>query len=214
MLNLASSINNNLLLSTTIHDTCHHHPHVTTIPNSHCCSLPSLTTYNHGTQPTTEQPTVTWQHHIMSHNDHQHNPRRWRTPENKNKWPHCSQTMASTHERTQAMTSWGRSYQCPPNSCRNLVESGGIKFGRKACYFFSFWCLLFRQNLGIPELRLECSAEFAGTECNRIRLFVCLFVCLFHTCYQTNHQPNTVWHGLLSSPTTTTTSDVQGFANP
>jgi len=72
-----------------------------------------------------------------------------------------------------------RSYKCPPNSCRNLVipaESGGIKFGRKACYFFSFKCLLFRWNLGIPELRLECSAEFAGTECNGIWLFVCLFV--------------------------------------
>ena len=29
-----------------------------------------------------------------------------------------------------------RSYQCPPDSCRNLPESGhssGIKFGRKAC---------------------------------------------------------------------------------
>ena len=72
-----------------------------------------------------------------------------------------------------------RSYQCPPNFCRNpviLVESGGIKFGRKASYFFSFWCLLFQRNLGIPELRLECSAEFAGTECKGIRLFVCLFV--------------------------------------
>jgi len=72
-----------------------------------------------------------------------------------------------------------RSYQCPPNSCRNPVipaESGGIKFGRKACYFFSFRCLLFRRNLGIPELRPECSAEFAGTECNGIWLFVCLFV--------------------------------------
>jgi len=100
---------------------------------------------------------------------------------------------------------YGRSYQCPPNSCRNPVipaESGGIKFGRKACYFFSFRCLLFQQNLGIPELRPECSAEFAGTECNGIWLFVCLF----HTCYQTNHQPNTMWCGLLSSPTTTTTT--------
>jgi len=29
-----------------------------------------------------------------------------------------------------------RSYQCPPDSCRNPLESshsGGIKFGRKAC---------------------------------------------------------------------------------
>jgi len=72
-----------------------------------------------------------------------------------------------------------RSYQCPPNSCRNPVipvESGGIKFGRKACYFFSFRCLLFQRNLGIPELRLECSTEFTGMECNGIWLFVCLFV--------------------------------------
>jgi len=75
MLDLASSINNNILLSTTIHDTWHHHPHVTTIPNNHCCSLLPSTAYNHGTQPTMEQPTATWQCHIMSHNDHQHNQR-------------------------------------------------------------------------------------------------------------------------------------------
>jgi len=84
-----------------------------------------------------------------------------------------------------------RSYQCPPNSCRNLVilvESGGIKFGRKACYFFSFRCLLFRQNLGILELRPECSAEFTGTECNGIRLFVCLFVYFTPVTKQTTNQ--------------------------
>jgi len=40
---------------------------------------------------------------------------------------------------------------------QNPLESGGIKFGRKACYFFSFQCLLFWQNLGILELRWECS---------------------------------------------------------
>ena len=72
-----------------------------------------------------------------------------------------------------------RSYQCPPNSCRNLVipeESSGIQWNKiwqEGLLFFSFQCLLFQQNLGIPELRLECSAEFAGMECNRIQLFVC-----------------------------------------
>jgi len=84
-----------------------------------------------------------------------------------------------------------RSYQCPPNSCRNPVipaESSGIKFGRKACYFFSFQCLLFRRNLGIPELRPECSTEFAGMECNRIWLFACLFVCFTPVTKQTTNQ--------------------------
>jgi len=68
------------------------------------------------------------------------------------------------------------------------VESGGIKFGRKACYFFSFQCLLFQRNLGILELRPECSAEFAGTECNGIQLFVCLFVCFTPVTKQTTNQ--------------------------
>ena len=97
----------------------------------------------------------------------------------------------TAHVRLWVQAIVWRSYQCPPNSCRNPVipvESSGIKFCRKACYFFSFWCLLFQQNLGILELRPECSAEFTGTECNGIQLFVCLF----HTCYQTNHQPNTM----------------------
>jgi len=84
-----------------------------------------------------------------------------------------------------------RSYQCPPNSCRNpviLAESSGIKFGRKACYFFPFQCLLFQRNLGILELRLECSVEFAGRECNGIQLFVCLFVCFTPATKQTTNQ--------------------------
>ena len=93
----------------------------------------------------------------------------------------CFQSLKAHHADSLVHPlSSSRSYQCPPNSCRNPVipaESSGIKFGRKACYFFSFWCLLFQQNLGILELRLECSAEFAGTECNGIQLFVCLFVC-------------------------------------
>ena len=77
----------------------------------------------------------------------------------------------------------------PPNSCRNLIilaESSGIKFGRKACYFFSFQCLLFWWNLGIPELRLECSMEFAGMESGC--LFVCLFVCFTPVTKQTTNQ--------------------------
>jgi len=75
MLDLASSINNNILLSTTIHDTWHHRPRVTTIPNNHCRSLLPSTAYNHGAQPTMEQPAATWQCHVTSHNDHQHNQR-------------------------------------------------------------------------------------------------------------------------------------------
>ena len=71
---------------------------------------------------------------------------------------------------------------------RNLVESGGIKFGRKACYFFSFRCLLFWRNLGILELRPECSTQFAGMECNGIRLFACLFVCFTPVTKQTTNQ--------------------------
>ena len=45
----------------------HHHPHVTTVPNSHGHSQPLSTTYNHGTWP----PTATWQRHVTSSNDHQ-----------------------------------------------------------------------------------------------------------------------------------------------
>jgi len=52
--------------------------------------------------------------HVTSHNDHQHNQRWWRTPENEHKWPHCSQMMASTHEQTQAMTSQGETAHLPP----------------------------------------------------------------------------------------------------
>jgi len=64
-------------------------------------------------------------------------------------------------------TKKGRSYQCPPNSCRNPVipaESGGIQWNeiwQDGLLFFAFWW-----NLGIPELRLECSTEFTGMECN------------------------------------------------
>ncbi|KIJ89393.1 hypothetical protein K443DRAFT_118043, partial [Laccaria amethystina LaAM-08-1] len=54
---------------------------------------------------------------------------------------------------------------------RNPAESGGMKFDRKACYFFNSGVLLFRRNDRIPELRPECFAEFTGTECNGIRLF-------------------------------------------
>ena len=42
--------------------------------------------------------------------------------------------------------------------------------------------------MGIPVLRLECSAEFAGKECNGIRLFVCLFVCFTPVTKQTTNQ--------------------------
>ncbi|KIJ99606.1 hypothetical protein K443DRAFT_36409, partial [Laccaria amethystina LaAM-08-1] len=51
------------------------------------------------------------------------------------------------------------------------AESSGMKFGRKACYFFHSGVLLFRRNDRIPESRPECSAEFTGTECDGIRLF-------------------------------------------
>ncbi|KIK04382.1 hypothetical protein K443DRAFT_93219, partial [Laccaria amethystina LaAM-08-1] len=61
-------------------------------------------------------------------------------------------------------------------------HSGGMKFGRKACYFFHSDVLLFQRNSRIPELRPECSVECTGTESS------CLagVVCLLHTCYQTN----------------------------
>ncbi|KIJ92331.1 hypothetical protein K443DRAFT_52497, partial [Laccaria amethystina LaAM-08-1] len=35
---------------------------------------------------------------------------------------------------------------------RNPPDSGGMKFGRKACYFFNSGVLLFRRNDRIPEL--------------------------------------------------------------
>ncbi|KIK09862.1 hypothetical protein K443DRAFT_636650, partial [Laccaria amethystina LaAM-08-1] len=68
-------------------------------------------------------------------------------------------------------------------------ESGGMKFGRKACYFFHSGVLLFRRNDRIPELRPECSVEFTGTECDGIRLFgiLRLFVYLTPVAKQTQH---------------------------
>jgi hypothetical protein len=85
-----------------------------------------------------------------------------------------------------------RSLQCPPNSCRNPVipaESSGMKFGRKACYFFHSGVLFFWRNDRIPELRPECSAEFTGTECDGIQLFVwhILFVYFTPVAKQTRH---------------------------
>ena len=72
-----------------------------------------------------------------------------------------------------------RSLQCPPNSCRNPVipaESGG--FQRNELWQEGLLFSSFRRNLGIPELRPECSAEFTGMECNGI-LVVCLCsICL------------------------------------
>jgi hypothetical protein len=57
---------------------------------------------------------------------------------------------------------------------RNPPDSSGMKFGRKACYFFHSGVLLFQWNSWILELRLECT----GMECNGIWLFgrCCLFV--------------------------------------
>jgi len=66
-------------------------PPITTIPNSHCHSLPPSTAYNHGTQPTMEQPMAMWQHHVTSHNDHQH-PGEYP--------PHSSQPTLLTHSTT------------------------------------------------------------------------------------------------------------------
>ncbi|KIJ90513.1 hypothetical protein K443DRAFT_116482, partial [Laccaria amethystina LaAM-08-1] len=72
---------------------------------------------------------------------------------------------------------------------RNPAESGGMKFGRKACYFFHSGVLLFRRNDRIPELRPECSAELTGTESDGIRLFgiLRLFVYLTPVAKQTQH---------------------------
>ncbi|KIJ89558.1 hypothetical protein K443DRAFT_117824, partial [Laccaria amethystina LaAM-08-1] len=57
-------------------------------------------------------------------------------------------------------------------------ESGGMKFGRKACYFFHSGVLLFRRNDWIPELRPECSAEFTGMECGCVFGIYYLFTSL------------------------------------
>jgi len=95
------------------------------------------------------------------------------------------------------LNSWTCKHSCPvlqkylawikevlsvaPNSCRNLVipaESGGMKFGRMACYFLHSGVISFQWNLGIPELRPECSVEFTGTECNGMESS-CLVTTLF-----------------------------------
>jgi len=55
----------------------HYHPQQPLLP---------LTAYNHSTQPTMEWPMAMWQCHIMSHNNHQHNQRQRRMPENEHKW--------------------------------------------------------------------------------------------------------------------------------
>ncbi|KIK05962.1 hypothetical protein K443DRAFT_90369, partial [Laccaria amethystina LaAM-08-1] len=77
------------------------------------------------------------------------------------------------------------------------LESGGMKFGRKACYFFHSGVLLFWRNHRILELRPECSAEFTGMECDGIRLFVwhILFVYFTPVAKQTQHSslpPSTI----------------------
>jgi len=61
---------------------------------------------------------------------------------------------------------------------RNPEESSGMKFGRMACYFLHSGVISFQWNLGIPELRPECSAEFAGMECNGMESG-CLVTTLF-----------------------------------
>jgi len=125
MLDLASSINNNVLLSTTIHDTCHQHhpppPCVTTIPNSHCHSLPPSTTYNHGTQPTMEQPTAMWQHHVMSHNNHQH-PSEYPPPFIPT---HLTHTQHNNAARTRTMMAEARKTQ--PGHARMTCEDDNDK---------------------------------------------------------------------------------------
>jgi len=90
-----------------------------------------------------------------------------------------------------------RSYQCPPNSCRNpviLAESGGIwwnKIWQEGLLFFFIPVPFIPAEFG--HSRIE-TGMFCGIRRNRMQWnpVVCLFVCLFHTCYQTNHQPNTV----------------------
>jgi len=80
------------------------------------------------------------------------------------------------------------SLQCPPNSCWNPEESSGMKFGRMACYFLHSSVISFWWNLGIPELRPECSMEFTGMECNGtesgclVNTLFGFIVCLLHTC--------------------------------
>ena len=60
-----------------------------------------------------------------------------------------------------------RSYQCPTDSCRIPVHSGGMEIGRGLCQYCHSCCFSFQRNPYIPELILECSPEFTGTECNR-----------------------------------------------
>jgi len=82
------------------------------------------------------------------------------------------------HQQSTTFKKGGRSYQCPPNSCRNLVipaESSGMKFGRMACYFLHSGVISFQWNLGIPELRLECSME-SGCLVTTLFGIHCLFV--------------------------------------
>ena len=90
----------------------------------------------------------------------------------------------------------GGLYSAPliPARIRSPVKSSGIKFGRKACYFFHSGVLLFWWNLGIPELRLECSMEFAGTECNKIQLFVCLVHMHMFVDHMWHVTTVTTWH--------------------
>ena len=85
---------------------CHYHPQqplpLTAIIN---CLQPQHTTNNRTTNGDMATPC---------HNDHQHNQRQWRTPENEHKQPHCSQTMASTHKQMQVMMSQGETAHLPP----------------------------------------------------------------------------------------------------
>ena len=50
---------------------------------------------------------------------------------------------------------------------QNPVHSRGIEIGRGLCQYCHSGCFPFRWNPCIPELILECSPEFTGTECNR-----------------------------------------------
>jgi len=95
MLDLASSINNTLLLSPTIHDTCHHPPCITTIPNS----LPLTATIDRLQPRHTTNNGTTNSDMATPHHEPQQPPVQPQTMKNTRK---RTQMMASTCKRTQA----------------------------------------------------------------------------------------------------------------
>jgi len=91
-----------------------------------------------------------------------------------------------------------RSYQCPPNSCRNpviLAESGGIQWNeiwQDGLLFFAFWCHIIPVEFvhSRIETGMFCGICRNGMQWNRIRLFGNYIVwhSLFVCCTPVNKQ--------------------------